>query len=148
MIEHDTYFFKTSLTKSCGGIGCANIGLRVVRLGRPEAIRPELLKYCIDRPPERDGRSGNSDFSYGGMSTSAFKERMKVLKNAQVVCCTCIGSGGDILDSMTFERVMVDEGTQATEPAVLVPLTRGCRQLVLVGDHCQVRLHFESLPQI
>jgi regulator of nonsense transcripts 1 len=39
---------------------------------------------------------------------------------------------------MSFERVMVDEATQATEPAVLVPLTRGCRQLVLVGDHCQL----------
>lgn len=91
------------------------MGLRVVRLGRPEAIRPELLKYCIDRPPDRDSRGGGGmDFSFGGMTTSAFKERMKVLKNAQVVCCTCIGSGGDILDSMTFERVMVDEVNDAT----------------------------------
>jgi regulator of nonsense transcripts 1 len=39
---------------------------------------------------------------------------------------------------MTFDRVLVDEATQATEPAVLVPLMRGCRQLVLVGDHCQL----------
>jgi len=116
--------------------GCANVGLRVVRLGRPEAIRPELLRYCIDRPPEKG--SGGGGMNYGGISASAFKEKMKVLKNAQVVCCTCIGSGGDILDNMTFERVMVDEATQATEPAVLVPLTRGCRQLVLVGDHCQL----------
>ena len=69
---------------------------------------------------------------------SAHKERIKQLKNAQVICCTCIGSGGDILDSMKFERVLVDEATQATEPAVLVPLVRGCRQLVLVGDHCQL----------
>ena len=63
---------------------------------------------------------------------------MKNLKNAQVVCCTYIGSGGDILDNTNFERVLVDEATQATEPAVLVPLTRACRQLVLVGDHCQL----------
>lgn len=111
--------------------GCANVGLRVVRLGRPEAIRPELLQYCIDRSPA-DGRSG------GGLPASMMKEKMKILKNCQVVCCTCIGSGGDILESMTFERVMVDEATQATEPAVLVPLARGCRQLVLVGDHCQL----------
>ena len=111
--------------------GCANAGLRVVRLGRPEAIRPELLRFCIDRPPQ----PGNRD---QGTSAAAIKEKMKTIRNAQVVCCTCIGSGGDILDKLIFERVLLDEATQATEPAVLVPLTRGCRQLVLVGDHCQL----------
>mmetsp|Transcript_15166 Transcript_15166/g.23097 ORF Transcript_15166/g.23097 Transcript_15166/m.23097 type:complete len:903 (-) Transcript_15166:1473-4181(-) len=115
--------------------GCASAGLRVVRLGRPEAIRPELLRFCIDRPTSGNGKS-NSNSQYG--SVSAFKEKIKLIRNAQVVCCTCIGSGGDILENMMFERVLVDEATQATEPAVLVPLARGCRQLVLVGDHCQL----------
>lgn len=117
--------------------GCAAVGLRVVRLGRPEAIRPELLRFCIDRPPSSYNSGGNNQGS-GGNTAMAFKERMKALKRAQIICCTCIGSGGDILDAMTFDRVLVDEATQATEPAVLVPLTRGCRQLVLVGDHCQL----------
>jgi regulator of nonsense transcripts 1 len=116
--------------------GCAAVGLRVVRLGRPEAIRPELLRFCIDRPPSSYSTGGGKQ--QGGGSAMAFKERMKHLKRAQVICCTCIGSGGDILDAMTFDRVLVDEATQATEPAVLVPLMRGCRQLVLVGDHCQL----------
>lgn len=113
--------------------GCANVGLQVVRLGRPEAIRPELLRFCIDRPTH-----SNQSNSHHGFSGSAFKEKIKYIRNAQVVCCTCIGSGGDILDNMVFERVLVDEATQATEPAVLVPISRGCRQLVLVGDHCQL----------
>lgn len=117
--------------------GCAAVGLRVVRLGRPEAIRPELLRYCIDRPSSRE--NGGYQQSYGGNSTPNFKERMKQLKSAQVVCCTCIGSGGDILDALgPLERILVDEATQATEPAIIVPLMRGCRQLVLVGDHCQL----------
>lgn len=116
--------------------GCAAVGLQVVRLGRPEAIRPELLRFCIDRPPS--SYSAGSTDQYSGNPALAFKERMKALKKAQIVCCTCIGSGGDILDAMTFDRVLVDEATQATEPAVLVPLMRGCRQLVLVGDHCQL----------
>lgn len=112
--------------------GCANVGLKVVRLGRPEAIRPELLRYCVDRPQTNNN-------SYVNTSTgTAFKEKIKVIRNAEVICCTCIGSGSEILDNMTFERVLVDEATQATEPAVLVPLARGCRQLVLVGDHCQL----------
>lgn len=112
--------------------GCANAGLRVVRLGRPEAIRPELLRFCIDRPPAPGSNSQQ------GTSAAAIKEKLKTIRNAQVVCCTCIGSGGDILEKLIFERVLLDEATQATEPAVLVPLTRGCRQLVLVGDHCQL----------
>ncbi len=116
--------------------GCAAVGLQVVRLGRPEAIRPELLRFCIDRPPSSYNSNGGKE--HGSNPAQAFKERMKALKKAQIVCCTCIGSGGDILDSMTFDRVLVDEATQATEPAVLVPLMRGCRQLVLVGDHCQL----------
>lgn len=122
--------------------GCAAVGLRVVRLGRPEAIRPELLRFCIDRPPPSYGNNstdaGSSTTTSGAIGAN-HKERMKQLKNAQVVCCTCIGSGSDILDSLgPLERVLVDEATQATEPAVLVPLMRGCRQLVLVGDHCQL----------
>jgi len=116
--------------------GCAAVGLRVVRLGRPEAIRPELLRHCIDRPPSSYSNGGKHQS--GGTAVQAFKDRMKSLKKAQIICCTCIGSGGDILDAMTFDRVLVDEATQATEPAVLVPLMRGCRQLVLVGDHCQL----------
>ena len=128
--------------------GCANVGLRVVRLGRPEAIRPELLRYCVDRGAQSSNNSTgndrtgglNSPNNYsGGTTFQQIKERMKQLKNAQIICCTCIGSGGDILDSLgPLERILVDEATQATEAAVLVPLMRGCRQLVLVGDHCQL----------
>lgn len=116
--------------------GCAAVGLRVVRLGRPEAIRPELLRFCIDRPPSSYSQGNNQQ--HGNNAAMAYKDRMKQLKRAQIICCTCIGSGGDILDTMTFDRVLVDEATQATEPAMLVPLMRGCRQLVLVGDHCQL----------
>jgi hypothetical protein len=117
--------------------GCAAAGLRVVRLGRPEAIRPELLRYCIDRPSLNGSQQQQQQQS--NSSAPNFKERAKQLKSAQIICCTCIGSGGDILDALgPLERILVDEATQATEPAVLVPLMRGCRQLVLVGDHCQL----------
>lgn len=34
--------------------------------------------------------------------------------------------------------VLIDESTQATEPEVMVAVVRGVKQLVLVGDHCQL----------
>jgi AAA domain len=104
--------------------GCANAGLRVVRLGRPEAIRPELLRFCIDRPPAPGSNSQQ------GTSAAAIKEKLKTIRNAQVVCCTCIGSGGDILEKLIFERVLLDHcqlpptvlSTRAEEEGLGVPL--------------------------
>ena len=43
-----------------------------------------------------------------------------------------------MLENMRFPVVLIDEASQATEPVVTVPVTRGCRQLVLVRDHCQL----------
>lgn len=42
------------------------------------------------------------------------------------------------LPRLTFATVLVDEATQATEPASLVPLLMGCSQLYLVGDTKQL----------
>ena len=35
-------------------------------------------------------------------------------------------------------QLLVDESTQATEPETLMPLVLGAKQVVLVGDHCQL----------
>ena len=35
--------------------------------------------------------------------------------------------------------MLVDEATQAMEPECLIPIVMGAKQLVMVGDHCQVR---------
>ena len=37
-----------------------------------------------------------------------------------------------------FRSVLIDESTQATEPECMSPVVLGCRQLILVGDHCQL----------
>lgn len=34
--------------------------------------------------------------------------------------------------------VLVDEATQATEPEGIIPIVNGAKQVVLVGDHCQL----------
>ena len=39
---------------------------------------------------------------------------------------------------LSCAQVLVDESTQATEPECLIPLSLGVKQVVLVGDHCQL----------
>ncbi len=35
-------------------------------------------------------------------------------------------------------QVLVDESTQSTEPECLIPIVRSAKQVVLIGDHCQL----------
>ena len=62
----------------------------------------------------------------------------ELLQNADVICSTCVGAGDPRLRSFRFRTVLIDEATQATEPECLIPVINGCKQLVLVGDHCQL----------
>lgn len=66
------------------------------------------------------------------------KHEMEFLRQADVICCTCVGAGDPRISKLRFQSVLVDESTQATEPECLVPIVLGCRQLILVGDHCQL----------
>lgn len=60
-----------------------------------------------------------------------------ILKKADVVCCTCVGAGDKRLDSK-FRTVLIDESTQASESECLIPIVKGAKQIVLVGDHQQL----------
>ncbi|KAL6760052.1 AAA domain-containing protein [Haematococcus lacustris] len=61
-----------------------------------------------------------------------------VLVTAQVVCCTCTGAGDSMLTDRVFKAVVLDEATQATEPATLIPLVRGAQCVVMAGDPRQL----------
>jgi len=61
----------------------------------------------------------------------------EVLDAADVVCSTNSTAGSDFLADRTFDVVVIDEATQASEPSCLIPITRG-RRVVLAGDHRQL----------
>ncbi|KAH9539277.1 hypothetical protein CY35_15G049600 [Sphagnum magellanicum] len=82
-----------------------------------------------------------------GELSSADEKKYKALKratereisqSADVICSTCVGAGDPRLANFRFRQVLIDESTQATEPECLIPLVMGAKQLVLVGDHCQL----------
>lgn len=63
---------------------------------------------------------------------------MEILEAADVVCVTCVGAGDPRLRGFRFQHVLVDEATQAAEPECLIPCVMGAKQVILVGDHCQL----------
>ncbi|KAH9599232.1 DNA2/NAM7 helicase [Trypanosoma melophagium] len=68
-----------------------------------------------------------------------------ILGNADVICCTCVGAGDTRLKGMHFKHVLIDEATQGTEPETIIPLVSGAEQVILIGDHCQLRPVVSSL---
>jgi regulator of nonsense transcripts 1 len=66
------------------------------------------------------------------------KTEREILQAADVICCTCVGAGDPRLKRFRFRQVLLDEATQAIEAEALIPIVMGAKQLVFVGDHCQL----------
>ncbi|CAN0346182.1 unnamed protein product [Hapterophycus canaliculatus] len=66
----------------------------------------------------------------------------EILQAADVICTTCVGAGDPRLSNVNLRfrqaSVLIDEATQAMEAECLIPIVMGAKQLVLVGDHCQL----------
>jgi superfamily I DNA and/or RNA helicase len=60
-----------------------------------------------------------------------------LLSGAQIVCATAAGADALLLKEGRFDRVVLDEATQAVDPIALVALSRGGRA-VLAGDPHQL----------
>ena len=71
-------------------------------------------------------------------SDSAMNKARKQIKNCRLVFSTCAGAGLGLLRSQDFDTVIIDEASQQTEPASIIPLVKGCKKAILVGDHVQL----------
>ncbi|TPP64354.1 Regulator of nonsense transcripts 1 [Fasciola gigantica] len=63
---------------------------------------------------------------------------IRVLQEADVICCTCVMAGDSRMESVNFTNVLIDECGQALEPECLIPISRDVSRLILVGDQCQL----------
>jgi regulator of nonsense transcripts 1 len=84
---------------------------------------------------DRGELSSSDEKKYKALKRAAERE---ILQSAHVICTTCVGAGDPRLANFRFRQVLIDESTQATEPECLIPLVLGAKQVVLVGDHCQL----------
>jgi ATP-dependent RNA/DNA helicase IGHMBP2 len=60
-----------------------------------------------------------------------------ILAQHKVVCCTAAGADASLLGELDFDRVVLDEATQAVDPIALAALLRG-KVVVMAGDPCQL----------
>ena len=147
--------------------GLLDLGVKALRICRPvkvrEALRSATLDAVLEHHPRQEelaflqdelrelrkslpslkGREKglmHRDISRNQKDIRRMEDEMtaSVLDEAEVICATTIGAGHRLLTSRKFPIVLMDEATQATEPSALVPIVKGCRQLVLVGDHQQL----------
>ncbi|XP_050430864.1 regulator of nonsense transcripts 1 homolog [Adelges cooleyi] len=136
----------------------AKTGVRVVRMITPslEAFDSDVSLLCVhNKIIEMEGNDLLKDLqkikngeSTTGIGLSKYEEKtyreLKMaaeiicMKKSQVVCTTCSAAGDSRLEGFSFRSVVVDESVQATEPECMIPVVRGARQLVLIGDQCQL----------
>ena len=131
----------------------AATGLRVVRLASKtrEATTSSVDHLCLHvMTPLAAGDEFNKLQhlkSEVGELTERDQKKYRALRNrtereilqaADVICCTCVGAGDPRLKNFRFRQVVIDEATQAIEAEALIPLSMGAKQIVFVGDHCQL----------
>jgi len=92
-------------------------------------VNKSLQKYTLDA---RIGGSITDDHNL-------VKKAEKRVREARIVFTTCSGAGLGVLRNMDFDIVLIDEASQISEPVALIPLVKGCKRAVLVGDHVQLR---------
>jgi predicted DNA helicase len=61
----------------------------------------------------------------------------ELLDEADVICTTNISAGSELLKNREFDLTVIDEATQATQPATLIPYLKA-NKTILIGDHKQL----------
>eukprot|EP00854_Cymbomonas_tetramitiformis_P006173 gene6173-7402_t len=105
---------------------------QVRHLDTPERHELHKLQQLKD---EQGELSSSDEKKYKALKRATERD---IMQSADVICCTCVGAGDPRLTNFRFRQVLIDESTQATEAECLIPLVLGAKQVVLVGDHCQL----------
>lgn len=125
-------------------LGLQSRGIRSARVGAgTENAGNDLFQEAAQlSQQQQEGGDGSGYVSEFSKNKAQKQEKWKLcrqlLHRNQVIITTCIGSGHPMFDDIRFERIVIDECTQSTETASLVPLSRGGSALVLIGDFNQL----------
>ncbi|XVF00745.1 hypothetical protein REPUB_Repub04eG0027900 [Reevesia pubescens] len=111
---------------------------KIVRIGlKPHhSVEAVSMDYLVNQ--KRDLAGDKKKQSSSGSDIDSI--RAAVLDEAVIVFSTLSFSGSAMLTKLNsgFDVVIIDEAAQAVEPATLVPLSSGCKQVFLIGDPVQL----------
>ena len=117
-----------------------NVLERFVKLNAEENIVPNegILRVATDSLKVNKALQDYTiDARVGGdmnENNRLIKKAEERVKSAKIVFTTCAGAGLGILRKVNFEIAIIDEASQITEACALIPLVKGCKKAVLVGD--------------
>lgn len=129
------------------------LGVRAVRAGRPASVSPSVRCRTVvalaEKHPEVVGlkmQARNASLPPRERSAASAQLRnviddvgAMILGRAEVVVSSCVGAHQLLATNVSFPLVVLDEGSQATEPALVCALASArAEQLVLVGDTRQL----------
>ena len=147
--------------------GLMNKGIRAVRIGQPVKVRERLreatltakmsqhsmnddidailsenkdIKRSLNRLKGKEKGMAYRDMNKNWREIRTMENQIieEIIDDAEIIVATCIGVAHKSIANRRFPIVLIDEATQATEPATMVPIIRGARQLILIGDHKQL----------
>jgi len=147
--------------------GLLDKGIKAVRIGQPVKVREQLRDATLIAQMSMHSMNDDIDaimsennhikrdlnklkgkekgIAYRDMNKNWKEIRLmekqiidEIIDSAEVIVATCIGVAHKSVGERRFPIVLIDEATQATETTTLVPIVRGARQLILIGDHKQL----------
>ena len=97
--------------------GLLKKGVRAVRIGRPESASPHLLEYCVEEMASRAKKEAieRNPNDKNGIANAGHQTKQRMVKNAEVICATCIGAAAGYLQNFSFCHILVDEASQCHE---------------------------------
>lgn len=129
-------------------------GIKALRIGPPTKIQSSLIEHSLEYSMEQDEdhrkilkeeemlKKFKDSEQIKRMKIKIDKMRTdlirKVIQKYDVICSTCVSIGHKMYQCLKFPFVIIDECTQSIEPGTLIPIMKGCKHLVLIGDHHQL----------
>ncbi|KAG5550077.1 hypothetical protein RHGRI_015137 [Rhododendron griersonianum] len=115
---------------------------KIVRIGlKPHhSVQTVSMDYLVEQKLAGVDFQTSDKHKQGGSGRERDSIRASILDEAAIVFSTLSFSGSVLFSKLNrgFDVVIIDEAAQAVEPATLVPLANGCKQLFLVGDPVQL----------